>query len=62
MTSGLTTYVVGQIKGKLAVWRYIFLIYGSITVALGVAVFLLLPDNPSKAWFLNVGHASDRYG
>lgn len=48
------TSVVGQISGKLAVWRYIFIIYGSVTVVLGIVVTALLPNHPGSAWFLNV--------
>jgi hypothetical protein len=36
------------------VWRYIFLIYGSVTVLLGIIVVLALPDSPVNAWFLSV--------
>ena len=51
---GILSYAIGHINGKLSVWRYIFLIYGSVTVLLGITVFLMLPDNPGSAWFLNV--------
>ena len=33
--------------------QYIFLIYGALTIVIGVVVFFLLPDQPSTAWFLS---------
>lgn len=45
---------VGHIDGALSTWRYIFLIYGTVTVVVGIVVVFLLPDNPRDAWFLNV--------
>lgn len=37
-------------------WRYIFLIHGSVTVLLFIIVVLALPDSAAKAWFLNVSY------
>ncbi|KAH6900007.1 major facilitator superfamily domain-containing protein [Thelonectria olida] len=48
---GILSYAIGQINGSLATWRYIFIIYGAVTVASGVLLFFGLPDSPSKAWF-----------
>ncbi|RSH93490.1 hypothetical protein EHS25_007846 [Saitozyma podzolica] len=50
---GILSFAIGHIQGKLAVWRYIFLIYGSVTVLLGIIVVLALPDSPVNAWFLS---------
>lgn len=47
-------HTVGHLDGTLAVWKYLFLIYGSVTVFLGVLVVFLLPDSPQTAWFLSV--------
>lgn len=52
---------VGQIQGKLSVWRYIFIIYGSVTVVLGIVVTILLPNDPGSAWFLNVSTQGKRH-
>ncbi|OCF71005.1 hypothetical protein I204_08241 [Kwoniella mangroviensis CBS 8886] len=49
---GILSFAIGHINGKLAVWKYIFLIYGSVTILVGVIVFIALPDSPATAWFL----------
>ncbi|GAA6003268.1 hypothetical protein JCM10207_001834 [Rhodosporidiobolus poonsookiae] len=48
---GILSYAIGHINGKLAVWKYLFLIYGSITVVVGGVVTLALPTSPETAWF-----------
>ncbi|KAL2074284.1 hypothetical protein VTL71DRAFT_8062 [Oculimacula yallundae] len=48
----LILYGIGQIKGDLAVWRYQFMIIGSVTSLWGVALWFLLPDSPLNAYFL----------
>jgi MFS family permease len=48
MVGGILTYGIGQIE-TIAVWRAIFLILGGITVAWGVVMFLLLPDDVISA-------------
>ncbi|KAL6400968.1 hypothetical protein AUP68_16688 [Ilyonectria robusta] len=48
---GILSYAIGQIKGSLTTWRYIFIIYGAVTVLTGFLLFFGLPDSPSKAWF-----------
>ncbi|TDZ33967.1 putative transporter [Colletotrichum spinosum] len=50
---GILSYAIGNIKGSLSTWKYIFIIYGAVTVFVGVIVFFVLPDQPSKAWFFN---------
>ncbi|KAM0498954.1 hypothetical protein ACHAP6_006522 [Verticillium nonalfalfae] len=50
---GILSYAIGQIDGSLATWKYIFIIYGAVTVLAGGLVFFALPDSPSKAWFFN---------
>lgn len=32
--------------------QYIFIIYGVVTVAMGIVTLALLPDTPANAWFL----------
>ncbi|KAI9642556.1 hypothetical protein NHQ30_009361 [Ciborinia camelliae] len=53
MFSGLIGYAVGHINTGLAKWMYIFLIFGSITMAWGFISLLLLPDSPSTTRFLS---------
>lgn len=36
----------------LTLLQYIFIIYGSATLTMGLLIFLALPDSPSTAWFL----------
>ncbi|KAJ5710012.1 Major facilitator superfamily domain general substrate transporter [Penicillium malachiteum] len=50
---GILSYAIGHINGSLATWKYIFLIYGSFTIAIGLVVFFTLPNSPATAWFLS---------
>ncbi|RTE69741.1 hypothetical protein BHE90_015878 [Fusarium euwallaceae] len=50
---GILSYAIGRINGSLSTWKYIFIIYGSFTLVVGIAVFFLLPSSPAQAWFLN---------
>ncbi|RSL54364.1 hypothetical protein CEP54_009926 [Fusarium duplospermum] len=50
---GILSYAIGRINGSLSTWKYIFIIYGAFTLAVGIAVFFLLPNSPAQAWFLN---------
>ncbi|KAI0473398.1 major facilitator superfamily domain-containing protein [Xylariaceae sp. FL0804] len=50
---GILSYAIGHINGSLATWKYLFIIYGSVTIFMGFLVFFGLPDSPSKAWFFN---------
>ncbi|AOW03642.1 YALI0D05819p [Yarrowia lipolytica CLIB122] len=34
-------------------WKLLFIITGVLTMALGIVIFFHIPDDPSKAWFLN---------
>ncbi|KAI0403116.1 allantoate permease [Xylaria palmicola] len=53
MFGGLIGYAVGHITTGLPQWMYVFLIFGSISVAAGIGSFFLLPDIPATARFLN---------
>ncbi|KAI5356607.1 putative major facilitator superfamily, MFS transporter superfamily [Septoria linicola] len=53
MFGGLIGYAIGHINGVLARWMYVFIIFGSCSLAAGVYAFIVLPDLPSKAKFLN---------
>ncbi|KAH7304147.1 high-affinity nicotinic acid transporter [Stachybotrys elegans] len=52
---GLLAYGIGFMDGLagIAGWRWIFIIEGIPTVVWGVALWLLLADEPGSAWFLN---------
>jgi hypothetical protein len=38
---------------SLAPWRTIFIVCGALTSAAGVAFYVLMPNGPKDAWFLN---------
>jgi MFS family permease len=52
MFGGLIGYAVGHITTGLPKWMYVFLIFGSCSIAMGVVSFLVLPDMPTTAKFL----------
>ncbi|KAK5683438.1 hypothetical protein LTS10_004970 [Elasticomyces elasticus] len=51
--AGIASFGIGHIDAGLPSWRYTFIIWGSITIAWGVVVLVLLPDNPMSAKFLS---------
>ncbi|KAE8326659.1 MFS general substrate transporter [Aspergillus sergii] len=52
--SGLISFGVFQINSpSVKGWQYLFIIEGGMTLLIGVLGFLILPDNPQTAWFLN---------
>lgn len=53
MFGGLIGYAVGHIDSGLPEWMYVFIIFGSISLACGLLALLILPDLPSTAKFLN---------
>ncbi|CAH0057664.1 unnamed protein product [Clonostachys solani] len=48
---GILAYAIGQIQGGLSPWKYLFIIYGSVTLVFGFVVLAILPDSPQTAWF-----------
>lgn len=52
MFGGLIGYAVGHIKTGLPRWMYVFLIFGSCSVLMGIITLLFLADLPSTAKFL----------
>lgn len=38
---------------SIEAWKLIFIITGVITIALGIAIFLHIPNKPTEAWFLS---------
>ena len=53
MFGGLIGYAVGHITTGLPKWMYVFLIFGSCSLAVGIWSWFALPDQPSTARFLN---------
>jgi hypothetical protein len=53
MFGGLIGYAVGHIKSGLPRWMYVFLIFGSCSIIMGIVTLLFLPDLPSTAKFLH---------
>ncbi|KAI1427134.1 allantoate permease [Xylaria sp. FL1777] len=53
MFGGLIGYAVGYITTGLARWKYVFLIFGAISLGTGLISALVLPDVPATARFLN---------
>lgn len=38
---------------KYAVWKIIYLVFGSSTLLWGIIIFFAVPSSPMEAWFLN---------
>jgi MFS family permease len=58
----LATGILSLRSGDRAGWRYLFLVEGLITLAVGVISYLLMPPGPTqtKAWFRPKGWFSER--
>ncbi|KAI1162945.1 allantoate permease [Nemania serpens] len=52
MFGGLIGYAVGHITTGLPRWKYVFLIFGSLSLVTGIVSFFVLPDVPATARFL----------
>lgn len=52
ISSSLIGYAVGHITTGLPRWMYVFLIFGSVSVATGIVSLIVLPDLPATAKFL----------
>ncbi|PYI00166.1 putative MFS allantoate transporter [Aspergillus ellipticus CBS 707.79] len=50
--SGPLMYAFGHID-SFPPWRLVFIVFGAITVVWSLILICLLPDSPSKAWFLS---------
>jgi sugar phosphate permease len=53
LVGSIAAWGIGHIPGALQPWQYQFIILGAITVAWGLVVLYLLPDNPVQARFLS---------
>ncbi|KAF5002741.1 hypothetical protein FGRMN_138 [Fusarium graminum] len=52
MMGGLLAYGIAQIGGSLAAWRWLFIIFGLITLVWAIVLAIFLPDTPQNARFL----------
>ncbi|KAL4883895.1 major facilitator superfamily domain-containing protein [Aspergillus karnatakaensis] len=52
VVSGLIAYGIGRIDSPIARWKLLFIILGVVTIAYGIFLIFVLPDSPSRAWFL----------
>lgn len=50
---GPLAFAIDKIRGPLETWRYMFIIYGAVTIVAGVLAALAIPDAPDQAWFLS---------
>ncbi|KAL8276094.1 hypothetical protein RQP46_011509 [Phenoliferia psychrophenolica] len=57
--SNIMGYGISLLKGRngLAGWRWVFIVYGAVTMGLGILAFLLVVDFPDKATFLTPAEA-----
>jgi sugar phosphate permease len=62
MFGGLIGYAVGHITTGLPKWMYVFLIFGSISLATGIIALIFLPDLPATAKFLSSANGPSRSG
>ncbi|KAF4966415.1 hypothetical protein FSARC_5890 [Fusarium sarcochroum] len=53
MFGGLLAYGIAHIGGSLASWRWLFIIFGLITLVWAIVLAIFLPDTPDSARFLN---------
>ena len=49
---GLLGYAIGNIGGRLAAWRWLFIIFGLVTFIWSIVLVLFLPDSALKARWL----------
>lgn len=52
MFGGLIGYAVGHINSGLARWMYVFIVFGCLSIAIGILTLIVLPDMPTTAKFL----------
>ncbi|RSM19572.1 hypothetical protein CDV31_001459 [Fusarium ambrosium] len=53
MFGGLLAYGIAHIGGALDAWRWLFIIFGLITLVWAIVLVIFLPDTPDQARFLN---------
>ncbi|CAJ0539165.1 Ff.00g069160.m01.CDS01 [Fusarium sp. VM40] len=52
IVGGLLMYALGRTDMAIPSWRAIFLVFGGLTVASGIAFLTMMPVNTTTAWFL----------
>lgn len=52
--SSFIAFGLGHIKGHLLPWKYIFIVYGCLSLVWGLVLFVLLPDSPNSCRFLSL--------
>lgn len=51
---GLVSYIFQQVNHQaIAGWQLMFIVLGAVTIILGIATFLVLPNTPVEARFLS---------
>lgn len=50
---GLLAYAISHIRGSIASWRWLYIIFGIVTFVWGIVLFAFLPDSPKTARFLS---------
>ncbi|KAI0446137.1 major facilitator superfamily domain-containing protein [Xylaria telfairii] len=50
---GVLAYAIGDIRAQIPVWKILFLIYGTTTIAIGLLCVVWLPDDYDSAYFLS---------
>lgn len=53
IVASVCSYSISKFDDRLANWKYLFIIYGSVTVLMGILMFFMIPDTPDTAWFFN---------
>ncbi|KAB8211052.1 major facilitator superfamily domain-containing protein [Aspergillus parasiticus] len=56
---GLIAYGVAHISGSIPAWKWLFIIYGIITVVWSIVFVLFMPDSPLTARFLSQSERAD---
>jgi MFS family permease len=51
--NGIFGYGFGHWNGALAVWQYMFIVYGAVTMGWGIFCFFTIPGRLDTAWFFN---------
>jgi hypothetical protein len=53
IVGGVLAYAIGSTESSISPWRFLFLVFGAITVFWGLLMLLVLPDSPGQAKFLS---------
>ncbi|KAH6989903.1 allantoate permease [Ilyonectria destructans] len=53
IVGSMLAYGVGHMDNSVSLWKFPFIICGSISFVWGVLLLFFLPNNPASAWFLN---------